>query len=109
VRGLLGATVIEIAVTVLIGAMAMVAGWFGVTHRATGRALVRVDRVAVACERAAPEARDIALAIRIRVAQSPGHKGRPAENRGEVALAPGGLLALDGRISKTPPYPSPPG
>jgi hypothetical protein len=29
---LLGATVIEIAVTVLIGAMAMVAGWFGVTQ-----------------------------------------------------------------------------
>jgi len=88
-----GATVIEIAVTVLIGAMLVFACLVWLTHRDIGRALVRMDRSVVACERAveaatraadgatraAEAARDIALAIRDWVGQSPDHRGTPAE------------------------------
>jgi hypothetical protein len=85
--------VIEIAVTVLIGAMLGFGCLVWLTHRDIGRALVRMDRSVVACERAAEAAtraadgatraaeaaRDIALAIRDWVGQSPAHKRTPAE------------------------------
>ena len=82
---------IEVAITILIGAVVSVAGFVWLAHRDVGKAIaemqadrVSMDRAVTACERAADGAtraaeatRDIAVAIRDWVGQRP--KDTPAE------------------------------
>jgi hypothetical protein len=82
---------IEVAITILIGAVISLAGFVWLAHRDMGRAIaemradrVTMDRAVTACERAADgatraaeAARDIAGAIRDWVGQRP--KDTPAE------------------------------
>jgi hypothetical protein len=82
---------IEVAITILIGAVVSLAGFVWLAHRDVGKAIaemqadrVSMDRAVTACERsadgatrAAEAARDIAVAIRDWVAQRP--KDTPAE------------------------------
>jgi hypothetical protein len=82
---------IEVAITILIGAVVSLAGFVWLAHRDMGKAIaemqadrVSMDRAVTACERAADgatraaeAARDIAVAIRDWVGQRP--KGTPAE------------------------------